>query len=186
MLVLLLGRGQLLAAVLADVAGIPRSALPGVHLEAQEGPLGPALLCWGASLFEGIGEPLELSLMLALADLPVCSRIESPIKTSLAPAAHEDAGVKVRVHFMAPLMLARLLGRAPRPLPASVGRASESAGSRARYLHQADLLVQVAGFRKRGLPPRSRSRAADRNHASPGSRRRAAASQEAGMGQCLR
>jgi hypothetical protein len=89
--------------------------------------------------------------VLALADLSVCSRIASPLKTSLAPAAHEDAGVKVRVHFMAPLMLARLLGRAPRPLPASVGRASESAGSRARYLHQADLLVQVSGFRVRRL-----------------------------------
>ena len=99
MLVLLLGRGQLLAAVLADVAGMPRSALPAVHWEAQEGPLGPALLCWGASVFEGIGEPLELSLMLALANFSVCSSIASPLKTSLAPAAHEDAGVKVRVHL---------------------------------------------------------------------------------------
>ena len=131
-LVLLLGRGQLLAAVLADVAGMARSALLPVHWEAQEVPLGPALLCWGASVFEGVGEPLELSLMLALAYLSVCSRTASPLKTSLAPTAHEDATVKVRVHFMLPLVLARLLGGAPRPLPASVGRISESAGSRAR------------------------------------------------------
>ena len=79
------------------------------------------LLCWDASVFEGIDEPLELSLMLALADLSVYSRITSPLKTSLAPTAHEDAGVKVRVHFMAPLMLARLLGRVPLALPAYVG-----------------------------------------------------------------
>ena len=121
MLVLLLGRGQLLAAVLAEVVGMGRSALLPIHLEAQEVSLGPALLCRGASVSETVGEPLELSLMLALADLSVCSRIASPLKTFLAPAAHEDAGVKVRVHFMAPLMLARLLGRVPLPLPAYVG-----------------------------------------------------------------
>ena len=132
MLVLLLGRGQLFAAVLADVAGMPGPALLAVHREPQEVPLGPALLCWGASVFEGVGEPLELSLVLALAYLSVCSRTASPLKTSLAPTAYEDATVKVRVHFMLPLVLARLLGGAPRPLPASVGRTSESAGSRAK------------------------------------------------------
>ena len=89
-LVLLLGGGQLLAAVLADVAGMPGPALLAVHWEPQEVPLGPALLCWGASVFEGVGEPLELSLMLALAYLSVCSRTASPLKTSLAPAAYED------------------------------------------------------------------------------------------------
>ena len=68
-LVLLLGRGQVLAAVLADVAGVAGPALPVVHWEAQGGPLGPVLLCWGASVFEGIREPLELSLMLALTYL---------------------------------------------------------------------------------------------------------------------
>ena len=91
MVALLVGRGQLLAAVLADVAGMGRSALLPVHWEAQEVSLGPVLLCWGASVFEGVGEPLELSLMLALANLSVCSRTASPLKTSLAPAAHEEA-----------------------------------------------------------------------------------------------
>ena len=108
------------------MAAMARSALLAVHWEAQEVPLGPALLCWGASVFEGVGEPLELSLMLALAYLSVCSRTASPLKTSLAPTAHEDATVKVRVHFMLPLMLARLLGGASLPLPAYVGRTSQS------------------------------------------------------------
>ena len=117
-LVLLLGRGQLFAAALAHVVGMGRSALFSIDWEAQEVSLSPVLLCWGASVFEGIGEPLELSLMLALADLSVYSRITSPLKTSLAPTAHEDARVKVRVHFMFPLMLARLFSRVPIPLPA--------------------------------------------------------------------
>ena len=96
MLVLLLGRGQLLAAVLADVAEMPGSALLAVDWEAQEVSLGPALLCWGASVFEGVGEPLELSLMLALTYLSVCSRITSPLKTFLAPTAHEEATHSVK------------------------------------------------------------------------------------------
>jgi hypothetical protein len=89
-----------------------------IHLEAQEVSLGPVLLCWGASVFEGVGEPLELPLMLALAYLSVCSRTMSRFKTSLAPAAHEDAtyimiaGVKAIV----PLMIFWLLGRVPLPL----------------------------------------------------------------------
>ena len=91
MLVLLLGGGQLLAAVLADVAGMPGSALLAVDWEAQEDARLPALLSRGASVSEGVGEPLELSLMLALANLSVCSRNASPLKTSLAPAAHEEA-----------------------------------------------------------------------------------------------
>ena len=95
MVALLVGRGQLLAAVLADVAGMARSALPVVHWEAQEVSLGPVLLCWGASVFEGIRKPLELSLMLALTYLSVCSRTASPLKTSLAPAAHEEATHRV-------------------------------------------------------------------------------------------
>ena len=69
MVALLVGGGQLLAAVLADVAGMARSALPVVHWEAQEVSLGPVLLCWGASVFEGIRKHLELSLMLALTYL---------------------------------------------------------------------------------------------------------------------
>ena len=117
MLVLLLGRGQLLAAVLADVAGMARSALLPVHWEAQEVPLGPALLCWGASVFEGIGEPLELSLMLALAYLSVCSRTASPLKTSLAPAANEDAARRMMagVEAIVPLLINRLLCRMSLP-----------------------------------------------------------------------
>ena len=131
MLVLLLGRGQLLAAVLAYIPEMPRSALLPVHWEAQEVSLGPALLCWGASVFEGVGEPLELSLVLALTNLSVCSRTMSPLKTSLAPAAHEEAThtVFAGVQAIEPLLVARLLGRVPLPLPAYVGRISESAWS---------------------------------------------------------
>ena len=77
------------------MAAMARSALLAVHWEAQEVPLGPALLCWGASVFKRIDEPLELSLMLALTYLSVCSRNASPIKTSLAPAAHEEATHRV-------------------------------------------------------------------------------------------
>jgi hypothetical protein len=113
---LLVGRGQLLAAVLADVVRMAGSALPVVHWEAQEVSLGPVLLCWGASVSEGVGEPLELSLVFALAYLSVCSRSMSPLETSLAPAAHEEARMFVRVKLIAPLMLARLLSRVPLPL----------------------------------------------------------------------
>ena len=60
--------------MLADVAEMPRSALLPVNLEAQEVSLGPVLLCWGASVFEGIRKPLELSLMLVLTYLSVYSR----------------------------------------------------------------------------------------------------------------
>ena len=49
------GRGQLLAAVLADVAGMGRSALLPVHLEAHEVSSLPALLSRGASVSERIG-----------------------------------------------------------------------------------------------------------------------------------
>ena len=105
--------------MLADVAEMLRSPLLRIHWEPQEDSLLSALLSWGASVSEGIGEPLELSLMLALAYLSVCSRTTSPLKTSLAPAAHEEARQKTR--FKAPLMLARLLGRVPLPLPAYVG-----------------------------------------------------------------
>ena len=123
MLVLLLGRGQLLAAVLADVAGMARSALPVVHWEAQEVSLGPVLLCWGASVFEGIRKHLELSLMLALTYLSVYSRSISPFETSLAPTAYKEERLAViaRVKSIVPLMLERLLSRVPLPLPAYVG-----------------------------------------------------------------
>jgi hypothetical protein len=52
---LLVGGGQLLAAVLADVAGMGRSALLPVHLEAHEVSRLPALLSRGASVSERIG-----------------------------------------------------------------------------------------------------------------------------------
>ena len=60
--------------MLADVAQMPGSALLAVHLEVYEGARVPALLSRGASVSEGIGEPLELWLMLALAFLSVFLR----------------------------------------------------------------------------------------------------------------
>ena len=77
--------------MLADVAKMPGSALLPVHWEALLHPRLSALLSRGASVSEGIREPLSLSLILALANLSVCSRTASPLKTSLAPAAHEEA-----------------------------------------------------------------------------------------------
>ena len=122
MLVLLLGGGQLLGAVLADVAEMPRSALLTVNWEAQAHSSLSPLLSWGASVFEGIGEPLELSLMLALTYLSVCSRTASPLKTSLAPAANEDAARRMMagVEAIVPLLVFWLLSRVPLPLPAYV------------------------------------------------------------------
>ena len=60
--------------MLADVVEMPGPALLAVHLEAHEGARLPALLSRGASVSEGIGEPLELWLMLALAYLSVLRR----------------------------------------------------------------------------------------------------------------
>ena len=74
MVALLLGGGQVLPAVFADMTMMPRSALPPVHLEAQEDSRLPALLSRRASVSEGPGEPLELWSILVLADLPVTSR----------------------------------------------------------------------------------------------------------------
>ena len=104
--------------MLADVAEMPGSALLAVDWEAHEVSLGPALLCWGASVFEGVGEPLERSLMLSLTFISVCSRTMSRFKTSLAPAAHEEAThtVFAGVQAIEPLLVARLLGRVPLPL----------------------------------------------------------------------
>jgi hypothetical protein len=103
--------------VLADVAETHRSALPAVHLEAQADSHRSALLGRGASVSEGPGEPLELWLILVLADLPVTSCSVARLEEILAPAAHEDTGVEI----IAPLMLTRLLSRMPLPLPASGG-----------------------------------------------------------------
>ena len=104
--------------MLADVAGMPRSALLPIHWEAQAHSSLSAILSRGASVSEGVGEPLELSLMLALANLSVCSRTTSRFKTSLAPAAHEDATRRVMagVEAIVPLLIFWLLSRVPLPL----------------------------------------------------------------------
>ena len=59
MVALLVGLGKVLAAVLADVTEMPGSALLAVHWEAHEGARLPSLLSRGASVFEGLGEPLN-------------------------------------------------------------------------------------------------------------------------------
>ena len=100
--------------MLADVIKTPGSPLPAVHLEDQEDSLGSVLLSQGAFVFEGNGEPLQLSLILSLANLSVSRRAMPIIEACLAAATHEDAGV---VLSMAPLMLTRLLSRmSPPPL----------------------------------------------------------------------
>ena len=103
--------------MLADVVKMPGSPLPAVNLEAQQDSRLPALLCRRASVSESPGEPLELWLILVLADLSVTSRAMARLEDSLTPAAHKDA----RVEIIAPLMLTGLLGRVPPPLPASGG-----------------------------------------------------------------
>jgi hypothetical protein len=104
--------------VLADVAGMPRPALFPIDWEAQAHSSLSTLLSWGASVFEGVGKPLELTLMLALANLSVCSRTTTRFKTSLAPAAHEDATRRVMagVEAIVPLLIFWLLSRVPLPL----------------------------------------------------------------------
>jgi len=100
--------------VLADVIEMPGSPLPAVHLEAQEDSLGSVLLSQGASVFEGNGEPLQLSLILALAGLPVSRRAMPIFEAYLAAAAHEESG---NLPSMAPpLMLTWLLCRMSLPL----------------------------------------------------------------------
>ena len=123
MLVLLLGRGQLLAAVLADVAEMPWPALLPIHWEPQEDPRLPALLSGGAPVSEETSEPLQLSLILAFTSLAVTPRAMAREEESLAPAAHEGA----MSEGMAPLMYSRLLGGVPLPLPASARKLVDSA-----------------------------------------------------------
>jgi hypothetical protein len=106
---------MIFAAVLADIAEMPRSALLPINWEAQEDSRLSALLSRGTSISEGPGEPLELWLILVLADLSVTSCSVACLKKILAPAAHEGAEVVI----IAPLLLTRLLGRMPLPLPAS-------------------------------------------------------------------
>ena len=114
--------------MLADMAEMPRSALTPIHWEPQEGPHLPALLGRGASVSEGPGEPLQLSLVLALADLAVTPRAMACEEECLAPAAHEGATWE----GMAPLLVTRLLGWVPLPLPAPGRHTSESAWSMSR------------------------------------------------------
>jgi hypothetical protein len=99
---------MIFAAVLADVAEMPRSALLPINWEAQADSHLPALLSRGTFVFKGIGEPLELSLILAFTDLSVSRRAMPLVEGLLAAAANEDSGV---ILSMAPLVLARLLGR---------------------------------------------------------------------------
>ena len=73
--------------MLADMAEMPRSALPPIHWEPQEDPHLPALLGRGASVSEGPGDPLQLSLVLSLADLAVTPRAMAREEESHAPAA---------------------------------------------------------------------------------------------------
>ena len=108
--------------MLADVAEMPGSALLPINWEAQFHPRFPALLSWSTSVSERIGEPLELSLVLAFTSLAVSSRLMARVEPKLASAAHEDTGVKLS---MAPLVLARLLSRVPLPLP-DLAQTSES------------------------------------------------------------
>ena len=108
---------MIFAAELADVAEMPRSALLPINWEAQENSILSALLSRGTSISEGPGEPLELWLILAFADLSVTSCSMACLKKILAPAAYEDTGVE----RIAPLMLTRLLGRMPLPPPPSGG-----------------------------------------------------------------
>ena len=94
--------------MLADVIEMLGSPLPAVHLEAQEDSLVSVLLSQGTFVSEGNGEPLELSLILALAGLPVSLRAMPIFEACLAAAAHEESG---NFPSMAPLMLTRFLCR---------------------------------------------------------------------------
>ena len=91
MVALLLCRWKILAAVLADVAEMPGSALPAVHWEAQEDARLPALLSRVASVSEAHGEPLEVRLKSALKSPSMPSRVFTSYEEHLAAAAHEDS-----------------------------------------------------------------------------------------------
>ena len=99
--------------MLADVIKMLRSPLSAVDWEAQENSLVSVLLSQGTFVFEGNAEPLQLSLIIALAGVPVSLRAMPIFEACLAAAAHEDAAV---VLSMAPLMLTWLLSRMSPPL----------------------------------------------------------------------
>ena len=102
---------------------MPGSALPAEHWQAQEDSRLSALLSWGAFVRDGPGEGFELSLVLALANLPVTSRSMALFEEIFAPSAYEDTWVD----SIALLMLTMLIGRMSLPLPASGGQTFESA-----------------------------------------------------------
>ena len=91
MVALLLGRWKILAAVLADVAEMPRSALPAVHWEAQKDARLPVLLSRGASVSEGYVEPLEVLLKTVLISHYMPYRVYTSYEEHLAAATHEDS-----------------------------------------------------------------------------------------------
>ena len=91
MVALLLGRWKILAAVLADVAEMPESALPAEHWETQEDARLPALLSRGASVPEAHGEPLEVLLKSVMTSPSMPSRVFTSYEEHLAAAAHEDS-----------------------------------------------------------------------------------------------
>ena len=91
MVALLLGRWKNLAPVLADVAEMPWSALPAIHLEAQEDARLTALLSRGASVSDGHGEPFEDPLKSALTSPSMSSCIFTSYEEYLAAAAHGDS-----------------------------------------------------------------------------------------------
>jgi hypothetical protein len=66
------------------------------------------LLSQSTFVCEGLGEPLELSLILALANLSMTFRTMPIFKACLAAAAHKESG---NFPSMVPLMLTRFLYR---------------------------------------------------------------------------
>ena len=98
--------------MLADVTEMPRSALLAIYLEAQFHSRLPALLSRSTSVSERICEPLELSLMLALAYLSVLRRSMALFESFFASAAYEPSVFK-------PLLVTRFLGRMSIPLLSS-------------------------------------------------------------------
>ena len=83
-----------------------RSALAAVYRESQEDSILPAPLSRRASVFEGIGEPLELSLEAAFTSPSVQFSGKASLKGFLAPATCKNSRVLMS---MAPLMLTWLL-----------------------------------------------------------------------------
>ena len=106
--VLLRSWGQVLIAVLADIKEMPRSALPTVHLEAQEDSLVSVLLSRGTFVFKGNGEPFKIFLVSVFTYPSMLSRTFAPFEKFLTTAAYEDSVVFLSV---APLLFTRLLGR---------------------------------------------------------------------------